>query len=93
MLRATKKKPPSAESLASPDEQSEPGIRRLNLKLTARAYTDLSAAARRKGCTMTELIRWGIALMIAALNAAENGEKVAIVSKRNKVMKELLLPN
>ena len=93
MSKLIKNKQQSAERGASSADQSQPEIRRLNLKLTSEAYGALSAAARRKGCSMTELIRWGIALIIVALDAAREGKKLAVIAEEGRVVKELLLPN
>jgi hypothetical protein len=74
------------------DRDSAVEIKRLNLKLTVRAYEELRDLSRRSNRTMTELVRLGIGLVKIAIETSNKGHKIVVATEDGKALKELVLP-
>jgi hypothetical protein len=85
--------PPPRPGVISETEVVAPELKRVNLNLTKSGYDSLATAAKRQGVSMTELIRWGIALVIVALDAARSGGKLVVVSPQGEPTREIVLPH
>jgi predicted DNA-binding protein len=59
---------------------------RLSLELTEKASEVLDGLAKDTGNTKAEVIRKGIALFDVATEAKENGNSLAVVDNKNRVL-------
>jgi hypothetical protein len=79
--------------LEAPETQSEqPAEKRLNLILSAGAYSELAKMAERKRTTMTEIVRQALGLLKVAIYEAGRNHKLVVTTEDGKVLKELILP-
>jgi hypothetical protein len=67
--------------------------RRLNANLPIEAYDEAERLARKHGWTITDLIRLALSLLKIGYEANEDGNRLAVVNKRGRVVKEILLPS
>lgn len=70
----------------------ETGTKRLNLNLSARAYSELEQLAQTNHVSMTEIVRLGIGLAKIAIDAKHRGHMLWIAKEDGEVIKELVLP-
>jgi hypothetical protein len=68
------------------------GEKRLSLILSSSVYEDLSAVAKKRQTTVTEMVRLGLGLAKIAINEAEKGNKLIVANPDGQVLKELVLP-
>jgi hypothetical protein len=69
------------------------GEKRLNLILSTSAYEDLSAVAKKRQTTMTEIVSLGLGLVKVAIHEAEKGNKLIVANPDGQVLTELVLPD
>ena len=68
-------------------------VRRLNLTLPVDVYEQLNALAKEDAQSMKEIVRQAFALVKVAHDERKAGNKLAVLSKDNKTIKELVLPH
>lgn len=66
--------------------------RRLAINLSERAYKDLKHAAESTSRTMTDVIRIGIGLYKVAAEVMTENNKLVVVSRDGRPLKEIVLP-
>jgi hypothetical protein len=66
--------------------------KRLSLILSSSVFDDLSALARKRRTTMTEIVRLALGLVKIAIYEAEQGHKLVVAKSNGEVLKELVLP-
>jgi hypothetical protein len=79
-----------AEKLQSGNEKQ--GEKRLSLILSSLVFENLSALAKERRTTMTEIVRLALGLVKVAIREAEAGNKLVVVRANGEVLKELVLP-
>lgn len=75
-------------------EGSEPSakrMKRLNINLPEPAYEELEILAKESGRTLTEIVRESLRLRVIAHDERKAGNRLAIVDRHNKIVKEILL--
>jgi hypothetical protein len=66
--------------------------KRLSLILSSSVYGELSALAKERRTTMTEIVRLALGLVKVAVNEANQGNKLIVAKANGEVLKELVLP-
>jgi hypothetical protein len=69
-----------------------PELHRLHIILPARTFAEASALARKRHCSMTELVRLGLGLARIAADVQARHQKLVITDKDGKQLKELIFP-
>jgi len=69
-----------------------PAEKRLSLILSSSVFEDLSALARERRTTMTEIVRLALGLIKVAIREAKAGNKLVVAKENGEVVKELVLP-
>jgi hypothetical protein len=79
---------------SQPDEVAgeSPDIRRFTLKMNKPAYEEMATLSRRTNHSMSELIRYGLAVVQQAYPEIRKGNKLVIADRDGHVLKEFLLP-
>jgi len=72
--------------------EAPPKTRRVNLNLAAQSYADLDSLANKTGRTMTDVVRFGLALVKLYLEETGQGNKLFIGSPNGKVISEIRFP-
>jgi hypothetical protein len=67
--------------------------KRLNANLPIEFYSEVEELAEEHGWTITDLIRLSLSLLKTAYGAIHEGNRLAVVNKRGRVVKEILLPS
>ncbi len=76
----------------TPDAGTPELSKRLNLNLPPDRFIRVQSLAKKRGTTMTDLVRSALGLM-ERIDAEEvNGNRIAVVDSRNQIVKELVLP-
>ena len=71
---------------------AEGSTRRFTLNLTQEAYDQMSDLADRTNHSMTELIRFGLAIIHHTYDDVKKGNKLVIAAPDGRVLRELVLP-
>jgi hypothetical protein len=66
--------------------------KRLAISLSERAYNDLKQTAESTSRTMTDVVRIGIGLYKVAAEVMRENNKLVVVSRDGKPVKEIVLP-
>ena len=66
--------------------------KRLNMKLTPKAYDELKALSNRSGLSMTEIMRTGLSLANLAMAEAERDNSLAVTNASGDVLKQVVVP-
>ncbi len=82
---------PEIEILEAPPVV-EPKTKRVNLNLAAKSYKDLDDLSVKTGRTMTDIVRFGLALAKLYLEEQEKGNKLLIASRNGKPISEIRFP-
>lgn len=69
----------------------ETTMRRLNINLPEHVFSQLQELADKSGGSMTSVIRNGLSLAKLAYQEIERGNKLAVVSREGKVLREIVL--
>jgi len=72
--------------------ESKP-TKRLNANLPLETHAEIEQLAHQHNWTLTDLIRLALHLLKVGYDAAREGNRLAVVNKRGRVIKEVLLPN
>lgn len=75
------------------EKKSTPGIRRLNVALSERAYSELLSASQETRRSMTELVRLALGVVKILLDAQRNGHRLIIATSDGQAVKEIVLPS
>jgi len=77
------------------DEKPAAGMltKRLNVNMSVESYSEVERLAKEHRWTITDLIRLSISLLKTAYDAIREGNRLAVVNKRGRVIKEILLPS
>jgi hypothetical protein len=67
--------------------------KRLNANLPSEFYSEVERLADEHGWTITDLIRLALNLLKIGYDAVREGNRLAVVNKRGRVIKEVLLPS
>jgi hypothetical protein len=79
--------------IEAPETRSDPPAeKRLNLILSAGAYSDLAKMASLRRTTMTEIVRLALGLLKVAISEVNANHKLVVTTEDGKVLKELILP-
>jgi hypothetical protein len=79
----------------SPDvavESTKPASRRLNFILTQASFEDFQRMAFQTGRSMTDLLRYALGVMKIVVEAHRSGQRIVVIDKDNKAVKEIVLP-
>src|SRR5687767_5899064 len=68
-----------------------PPVRKLNCNIPEKMYEELASSAREHNRSMTEIIRIGINLAQAALDAKRDGNHLVLHSAEGKPIKEFVV--
>jgi len=79
--------------LTAEAEIAPPKTKRVNLNLAAKSYQDLETLARRTERSMTDVIRFGLALVKLYLEETSQGRKLVIASAKGKPISEIRFPD
>jgi len=71
--------------------EGEP-VRRLNVNLPASRLQRLQVLAKRRGGSMTDIVRWALSLVERVLLELENGNRIVVVNSKGKIEKEIIIP-
>jgi hypothetical protein len=82
----------SVDELSRTRGQANPS-RRLNLKLTARAFEEVKRVADELGTSMTEVARLALGLVRIVVDERKNGNKVVVTNREGTTLKEIVLPH
>jgi hypothetical protein len=82
---------PSQTSHQTPQKKGA-DEKRLSLILSSSVFEDLSAMAKKRRTTMTEIVRLALGLVKVAIHEAEQGHKLVVAKSNGEVLKELVLP-
>jgi hypothetical protein len=82
----------AAVATHSQTQDVEPKTKRVNLNLAMKSYEDLERLADKTGRTMTDIVRFGLALVKLYLEETENGRKLIIASPDGKAISEIRFP-
>lgn len=63
----------------------------MNINLSEEARAELDRIAEATGCNVTELVRFGL-MLVKRYHDSPDGEKLAVVNKEGKLLKEILPP-
>lgn len=78
---------------ASDTTATDPGVdRRLAINLSERAYTDLRQVAASTSRPMSDVIKIGIGLYKVAAEVSRENNKLMVVSRDGRLLKEIVLP-
>ena len=67
--------------------------KRVNLNLALKSYQDLERLARQTDRTMTDIVRFGLALVKLYLEETAKGRKLIIASETGKAISEIRFPD
>jgi hypothetical protein len=67
--------------------------KRFNANLPVETHEEIERLSREHNWTFTELIRLALSLLKVAYEAVREGNRLAVVNKRGRVVKEILLPS
>lgn len=70
-----------------------PTTKRVNLNLAMKSYQDLERLALQTGRTMTDIVRFGLALVKLYLEETAKGRKLIIASENGKAISEIRFPD
>jgi hypothetical protein len=70
-----------------------PRTKRVNLNLALRSYEDLERLSEKTDRTMTDTVRFGLALVKLYLEETEKGNKLIIASPEGKPISEIRFPD
>jgi len=80
-------------STSNPIAETETGVdKRLAITLSERAYNDLRQIAANTSRPMSDVIRIGIGLYKVAAEVSRENNKLMVVSRDGKPLKEIVLP-
>jgi hypothetical protein len=65
---------------------------RLSLSLGGSAYNELSALAKLRRSSMTEIVRLGLGLVKIAIQENDRGHKLIICTSEGQPLREILIP-
>ncbi len=74
------------------EARTRAGVKRLNFILSDTAYRELQQLAKESRRSMTELVRYGIGIMKIAIEAQRDGNRLMIVDRTNKAVREIVIP-
>jgi hypothetical protein len=77
----------------TPNGSDATNSRRLNLILSESARRDLDTIAAKTQRSLTEVVRLGLGLVRLAVDEAESGNRLVVMSKDGKTIKEVILPS
>ena len=66
--------------------------KRVNLNLTTKSYQDLEALAEKTGRTMSDIVRFGLALVKLYVEEDSKGNKLTIASPKGRPISEIRFP-
>ena len=66
--------------------------KRVNLNLAMKSYQDLESLAEKTGRTMTDIVRFGLALVKLYLEEHEKGNILLVASRNGKAISEIRFP-
>ncbi|MGI9069882.1 MAG: hypothetical protein ACR2JB_00780 [Bryobacteraceae bacterium] len=66
--------------------------RRLNFNLSAKTHGELVDLARETNRSMTDLIRFGVALLKIAVESGRDGQRLVVTTSDGREIKEIVLP-
>jgi len=77
------------------NEKSTTGrvTKRFNANLPVETHEEIERLSREHNWTFTELIRLALSILKVAYEAVREGNRLAVVNKRGRVVKEILLPS
>jgi hypothetical protein len=67
--------------------------KRINLNLAMKSYQDLERLAQQTGRTMTDIVRFGLALVKLYSEETAKGRKLVIASENGKAISEIRFPD
>lgn len=74
------------------DKKSASGVKRLNVAMSERAYSELLRASEETKRSMTELVRLALGVVKILLEVEKNGQKLIIATSDGHAVKEIVLP-
>jgi hypothetical protein len=77
----------TAKILPIPDS-----VKRLNVNLPASRLDDLQRLAKKKGTSMTDLVRWALTLVEKVIEEVTKGNKIVVMDQKGRVTKEIVIP-
>jgi len=78
--------------LSDPSVENIERIKRINIALSDRAYSDLQASARDGRRSMTELVRLSLGLVKILIEAQNKGYRMYVTTPDGTAVKEIVLP-
>jgi NRPS condensation-like uncharacterized protein len=66
--------------------------KRLNLNLPSDRYSRVQSLAKKRGTTITDLVRFALSLMERIDTEEDFGNRIAVIDSSNQIVKELVLP-
>ena len=67
--------------------------KRISLNLAMKSYQDLESLADKTGRTMTDIVRFGLALVKLYFEETRQGRKLIIASSTGKAVSEIRFPD
>lgn len=71
---------------------TETPIKRISMNLPLHTFQELQRLAVISGCTMTEIVRLGVAILSTAREGEQKGLHLAMTTEEGKPVKEFILP-
>jgi hypothetical protein len=88
----TKRMPLATTTTAPPSRYDAGPARRLNILLPEQTRRGLQQMRRDTGQTMTSLVRLGFTLLETAVQARNQGHRIAVIDEHGNTVRELVLP-
>jgi hypothetical protein len=73
-------------------DKTSSSIKRLNIAMSERAYSELLQASKETRRSMTELVRLALGIVKILLEVEQKGEKLLIATSEGHAVREILLP-
>ena len=84
---------PSSPPVLDPPEPLVIETRRINLNLATKTYDDLQILCKARSRTMTDLIRFGLALVKLYFEEQDKGNLLTVSTREGKAIREIIFPD